>query len=444
MTTPRPTHFPATTPHRTPALYGYPLDSGDDSSDEDLSETVESLHTQTASTSVVHPPSTRPLPTSHAFAHRPRKEISMPLGYTAAMDRWRVASPSTCHPLFPSKIPSSSPPPSLLPSSLPLPPPSVSPSSLPSPPPPPPKHIESVGDDIETTRASLASVMQETMTLCARVGLLEQHNVVTRDSLRIARGRVTRSEDSEASRARAEAAEHQAETLHVSLRAARMDVKDLIDPREADRFEMAELRSRAQDIEEDKVEGKASNKRKWEGDHGGSFSEQQNKKHKVIRTHTTEPSNKKGYARNLPMCNKCKFYHTAPCVAKYGNCKRVGHQTRDCRTQSREQNRGPQWQNKKLKLPVMSVEETMAGVDVDTLTMEQYLALSRENQAPGMVKPKIRGNVNFEIKSQFMRELREDTFFGNKDEDAHDHIDRVLSIVGLFNILGVTKDAVML
>ncbi|GJV32865.1 hypothetical protein Tco_1393265 [Tanacetum coccineum] len=39
----------------------------------------------------------------------------------------------------------------------------------------------------------------------------------------------------------------------------------------------------------------------------------------------------------------------------------------------------------------------MAGVDIDTLTMEQYLALSRENQAPGVVKPEIRGNVNFEI-----------------------------------------------
>ncbi|GJZ63577.1 hypothetical protein Tco_0619998 [Tanacetum coccineum] len=91
-----------------------------------------------------------------------------------------------------------------------------------------------------------------------------------------------------------------------------------------------------------------------------------------------------------------------------------------------------------------SLPGTMAGVDIDTLTMEQYLALSRENQAPGVVKPEIRGNVNFKIKSQFMRELREDTFSGNKDEDAHDHIDRVLSIVGLFNIPGVTKDAVML
>ncbi|GJU59109.1 hypothetical protein Tco_1236875 [Tanacetum coccineum] len=32
-------------PDRTPTLYGYPLDFGDDSSDEDLSDTVESLHT---------------------------------------------------------------------------------------------------------------------------------------------------------------------------------------------------------------------------------------------------------------------------------------------------------------------------------------------------------------------------------------------------------------
>ncbi|GJU48548.1 hypothetical protein Tco_1218103 [Tanacetum coccineum] len=43
-----------------------------------------------------------------------------------------------------------------------------------------------------------------------------------------------------------------------------------------------------------------------------------------------------------------------------------------------------------------------------------------------------------------MRELREDTFFGNKNEDSHDHIDRVFSIVGLFNIPGVSKDAIML
>nr|GEY67871.1 hypothetical protein [Tanacetum cinerariifolium] len=65
-------------------------------------------------------------------------------------------------------------------------------------------------------------------------------------------------------------------------------------------------------------------------------------------------------------------------------------------------------------------------------------------QASGVVKPKIRGNVNFEIKSQFMRELREDIFSGNKNNDAYEHVEWILDIVSLFNILGVTYDAVML
>ncbi|GJZ93469.1 zinc knuckle CX2CX4HX4C containing protein, partial [Tanacetum coccineum] len=56
----------------------------------------------------------------------------------------------------------------------------------------------------------------------------------------------------------------------------------------------------------------------------------------------------------------------------------------------------------------------------------------------------IRGNVNFEINSQLMRELREDIFSGNKNEDAHDHVDRVLDIVSLFNIPGVSQDTTLL
>nr|GEW50357.1 hypothetical protein [Tanacetum cinerariifolium] len=76
--------------------------------------------------------------------------------------------------------------------------------------------------------------------------------------------------------------------------------------------------------------------------------------------------------------------------------------------------------------------------------MKQYLAMLRENQALGVVKLEIEGNVNSEIKSQFMRELREETFSGNKNEDAHDHVDRVLYIVSLFNIPGVSQDAVLL
>nr|GEW82670.1 hypothetical protein [Tanacetum cinerariifolium] len=62
-----------------------------------------------------------------------------------------------------------------------------------------------------------------------------------------------------------------------------------------------------------------------------------------------------------------------------------------------------------------------------------------------MVKPEIGGNVNFEVKSKFMRELWEDTFFKNKNDDAHEHVERVLDIVSLFNIPRVSShDDVMM
>ncbi|GJS35049.1 hypothetical protein Tco_0533431, partial [Tanacetum coccineum] len=67
----------------------------------------------------------------------------------------------------------------------------------------------------------------------------------------------------------------------------------------------------------------------------------------------------------------------------------------------------------------------MAEGEIDNLTMKQYLTLTQGNQASSVVKPEIGGNVNFKIKSQIMRELREDTFFGNKNDDAHEQVERV-------------------
>ncbi|GJY18753.1 hypothetical protein Tco_0390244 [Tanacetum coccineum] len=86
----------------------------------------------------------------------------------------------------------------------------------------------------------------------------------------------------------------------------------------------------------------------------------------------------------------------------------------------------------------------MGDVEINTLTIEQYLALTRGNQAPGVVKPEIGTDVKFEIKSRFIRELREDTFFDNKNDDAHEHAERVLDIFSLFSIPGVSHDAIML
>nr|GEU67663.1 putative reverse transcriptase domain-containing protein [Tanacetum cinerariifolium] len=93
------------------------------------------------------------------------------------------------------------------------------------------------------------------------------------------------------------------------------------------RESMNQIKQQEENIAED-----TRNKRKWEGDHKGGSIQQQNKEPKVIRAHTARPSNKKGYAGNLPLCNKCMFHHIGPCAAKYGNCKRFGHQTRYCRT----------------------------------------------------------------------------------------------------------------
>nr|GEY62211.1 hypothetical protein [Tanacetum cinerariifolium] len=100
-------------PDRTLALYGYPLDSGDESSYEDLK--MPSLSS---------PPS---LLTSSS---------SPPSSLLPSSSHKRSRSPS----------------PSLLSSVSPSPPPIAVP-------PPPPEHIESGWDEIKTLRASLASTM---------------------------------------------------------------------------------------------------------------------------------------------------------------------------------------------------------------------------------------------------------------------------------------------
>ncbi|GJV03989.1 putative reverse transcriptase domain-containing protein [Tanacetum coccineum] len=43
-------------------------------------------------------------------------------------------------------------------------------------------------------------------------------------------------------------------------------------------------------------------------------------------------NDRKGYAGPHPLYNKCIYHHVGPCTVKCNNCKRVGHQTRDCRS----------------------------------------------------------------------------------------------------------------
>ncbi|GJT83407.1 hypothetical protein Tco_1057749 [Tanacetum coccineum] len=83
-------------------------------------------------------------------------------------------------------------------------------------------------------------------------------------------------------------------------------------------------------------------------------------------------------------------------------------------------------------------------VDINTLIIEQYLAWVQNDLRPGVVKPKIENDVEFEINSNFMRELRRKLFKGTDDEDAHEHVRRVLEIADVFHFPGLTHDAVML
>ncbi|GJY92719.1 two-component response regulator-like APRR2 isoform X1 [Tanacetum coccineum] len=50
----------------------------------------------------------------------------------------------------------------------------------------------------------------------------------------------------------------------------------------------------------------------------------------------------------------------------------------------------------------------------------------------------------FELKGRFLKELRENTFRGSKDENANEHIERVLEIVDLLTTPEVTQDQLML
>ncbi|GJR51703.1 homeodomain-like protein [Tanacetum coccineum] len=77
-------------------------------------------------------------------------------------------------------------------------------------------------------------------------------------------------------------------------------------------------------------------------------------------------------------------------------------------------------------------------------TMEQYMSKTRADCGSGIARPKIEEKDNFELKGQFLKELRTNTFSGSDHEDANGHIDKVLEIVDLFHIPNITIDQVML
>nr|GEV43419.1 hypothetical protein [Tanacetum cinerariifolium] len=77
-------------------------------------------------------------------------------------------------------------------------------------------------------------------------------------------------------------------------------------------------------------------------------------------------------------------------------------------------------------------------------TMEQYMSKTRVDYGSGVARPKIKDKDNFELKGQFLKELRTNTFSGSDHEDVNEHIEKVLKIVDLFHIPNITIEQVML
>ncbi|GKA72066.1 reverse transcriptase domain-containing protein [Tanacetum coccineum] len=84
------------------------------------------------------------------------------------------------------------------------------------------------------------------------------------------------------------------------------------------------------------------------------------------------------------------------------------------------------------------VTETMAE------TMEQYMSKTRADYGSGIARPKINDKDHFELRGQFLKELRDNTFSGSYHEDANEHIEKVLEIVELFHVHNITQDQIIL
>ncbi|GJX29574.1 hypothetical protein Tco_0237653 [Tanacetum coccineum] len=57
-------------------------------------------------------------------------------------------------------------------------------------------------------------------------------------------------------------------------------------------------------------------------------------------------------------------------------------------------------------------------------TMEEYMIKTRDDYGSRVVRPKIDDKACFELKGQFLKELRDNTFSGSDNEDDNEHIEK--------------------
>ncbi|GJS84598.1 hypothetical protein Tco_0751139 [Tanacetum coccineum] len=79
---------------------------------------------------------------------------------------------------------------------------------------------------------------------------------------------------------------------------------------------------------------------------------------------------------------------------------------------------------------LFSDQEDSKGDEAETMaeTIEQYMSKTRTDYGSGVVRPKIKDKDNFELKDQFLKELRTNTFSGSDNDDANKYIEKVLEV----------------
>ncbi|GJX36419.1 hypothetical protein Tco_0247976 [Tanacetum coccineum] len=88
-----------------------------------------------------------------------------------------------------------------------------------------------------------------------------------------------------------------------------------------------------------------------------------------------------------------------------------------------------------------SKSEETGVIDIETLTLKQYLALEQGTTNRKEQNPE---DGNFEIKGQFLRELRDNSFDGNESKEAFEHLRKIQEITSWFNTPGFSNEATML
>nr|GEY62739.1 reverse transcriptase domain-containing protein [Tanacetum cinerariifolium] len=80
------------------------------------------------------------------------------------------------------------------------------------------------------------------------------------------------------------------------------------------------------------AERQAENKRKFDDTSKNNQNQQQNKKQNTDRAYTVGSGYKKPYEGSKPLCSKCNYHHDGQCAPKCHKCNRIGHLSRDCRS----------------------------------------------------------------------------------------------------------------